>query len=123
MTGCDEADQHTLDNVLLAYNHLCDLVADFIQPGDCLFETRVRCHDFIVVHGCTPSSVTLCKNRTMAQTRGAVVSSIAAVGSLIAAMSCCLPVGTFLLAAGSAGAARILTPLRPWLFAVSIAAL
>src|SRR5713226_5358648 len=69
------------------------------------------------------SSVTLCKNRSMTQARGLVMSSIAAVGSLIAAMSCCLPVGTFLVAAGSAGAARILAPLRPWLFAVSIAAL
>ena len=59
----------------------------------------------------------------MAQARGPVVSSIAALGSLIAAMGCCLPVGTFLVAAGSAGAARILTPLRPWLLAVSIAAL
>ena len=59
----------------------------------------------------------------MSQARGPVVSSIAALGSLVAAMSCCLPVGTFLVAAGAAGAARILNPLRPWLFGVSIAAL
>ena len=59
----------------------------------------------------------------MAQARGPVISSIAAVSSLIAAMSCCLPVGTFLMAAGAAGAARILTPLRPWLFGASITAL
>jgi len=55
--------------------------------------------------------------------RGPIVSSIAAVGSLIAATTCCLPVGTFLVAAGSASAARILVPLRPWLIALSILAL
>lgn len=59
----------------------------------------------------------------MTQARGPVVSSMAALGSLVAAVSCCLPVGTFLVAAGAAGAARILNPLRPWLFGVSIAAL
>jgi hypothetical protein len=59
----------------------------------------------------------------MTQARGPVVSSIAALGSLVAAMSCCLPMGTFLVAAGAAGAARILNPLRPWLFAISIGAL
>jgi hypothetical protein len=59
----------------------------------------------------------------MALERGAFVSSIAALGSVIAAMSCCLPVGTFLVAAGAAGAGRILAPLRPWLFGVSIGAL
>jgi len=59
----------------------------------------------------------------MALERGTFVSSIAALGSVIAAMSCCLPVGTFLLAAGAAGAGRVLAPLRPWLFGVSIGAL
>jgi hypothetical protein len=59
----------------------------------------------------------------MALERGTFVSSIAALGSVIAAMSCCLPVGTFLVAAGAAGAGRILAPLRPWLFGVSIVAL
>src|SRR5260221_8636856 len=67
--------------------------------------------------------VAVCENRLMTQARGPVVSSIAALGSLVAGMSCCLPAGTFLLAAGAAGAARILNPLRPWLFAVSIGAL
>lgn len=65
----------------------------------------------------------VCENRPMARARGPVIASMAAVGSLIAAMSCCLPVGAFLVAAGSAGAARILTGLRPWLLGVSIAAL
>ena len=52
-----------------------------------------------------------------------MLSAIAALGSLIAAVSCCLPVGTFLFAAGAAGAARILAPLRPWLIGISILAL
>ena len=56
----------------------------------------------------------------MAQARGPLVSSIAALGSLVAAVSCCLPFGTFLLAGAAAGAGRVLNPLRPWLFAVSI---
>jgi len=57
------------------------------------------------------------------QERGPVFSSIAAIGSLIAATSCCLPLGTFLAAAGAAGAARILAPLRPWLIGLSVLAL
>jgi len=59
----------------------------------------------------------------MSLERGTFVSSIAALGSVIAAMSCCLPVGSFLVAAGAAGAGRLLAPLRPWLFGVSIGAL
>lgn len=55
--------------------------------------------------------------------RGPVLSSIAALSSLIAAVSCCLPVGTLLFAAGAAGAARILAPLRPWLIGVSVLSL
>ena len=56
----------------------------------------------------------------MSQSRGVVVSSIAALGGLVTAMSCCLPAGTFLAAAGAAGAARIVAPFRPWLFGLSI---
>jgi len=48
---------------------------------------------------------------------------MAAMGSLVAAMSCCLPAGTFLAAAGAAGAARILAPLRPWLIGLSVLSL
>jgi hypothetical protein len=56
----------------------------------------------------------------MSPSRGVVVSSIAALGGLLTAMSCCLPAGTFLAAAGAAGAARILAPFRLWLFGLSI---
>ncbi len=56
----------------------------------------------------------------MAGERGAVGSSIAALGGVLAAMSCCLPLGTFVAAAGAAGAARVLAPWRPWLIGLSI---
>src|SRR5579872_3270731 len=56
----------------------------------------------------------------MAEVRGTALSSLAALGSLVAAVSCCVPIGTFVAAAGAAGAARILAPLRPWLMALSI---
>ena|SRR5438445_5131510 len=59
----------------------------------------------------------------MGEERGPVLSSIAALGSLAAAVSCCLPLGTFLAAAGAAGAARILAPLRPWLLGFSVVVL
>ena len=52
--------------------------------------------------------------------RSLAFSAIAALGSLVAALSCCLPVGAFLAAAGTAGAARILAPLRPWLLVLSV---
>ena len=55
--------------------------------------------------------------------RGAVVSTLASLASLIAAVSCCLPVGTMLMAAGSAGASLFSEALRPWLLALSIASL
>ena len=55
--------------------------------------------------------------------RGAVVSTIASLASLLAALSCCLPLGTLLMAAGSAGASLFSEKLRPWLLAFSAAAL
>ena len=52
--------------------------------------------------------------------RSLAFSAIAALGSLVAASSCCLPLGILLSAAGAAGAARILAPFRPWLLALSV---
>jgi hypothetical protein len=52
--------------------------------------------------------------------KGAVFSTAASLVSLIAALSCCLPLGTLLLAAGSAGASLVVEALRPvlvWLSA------
>ena len=55
--------------------------------------------------------------------RGALVSTVASLASLVAALTCCLPLGTLLVAAGSAGASLFSERLRPWLLALSVAAL
>jgi hypothetical protein len=55
--------------------------------------------------------------------RSAVVSTVASLASLIAALSCCLPLGTLLMAAGSAGASLFSEKLRPWLLGLSVASL
>ena|SRR5947209_3236274 len=52
--------------------------------------------------------------------KGAVVSTLASLASLVAALSCCLPLGTMLLAAGSAGASLVFEALRPWLLWLSV---
>jgi hypothetical protein len=53
----------------------------------------------------------------------AVGPTLASLASLVAALSCCLPLGTLLMAAGAAGAALFSERLRPWLLAFSIASL
>jgi len=55
--------------------------------------------------------------------RTAVISTFASLASLLAALTCCLPLGTLLLSAGSAGASLFSEKLRPWLLALSLAAL
>jgi len=55
--------------------------------------------------------------------RGAVLSTLASLAGLVAALSCCFPLGTLLMAAGSAGASLFSEKLRPWLLAFSAAAL
>jgi len=52
-----------------------------------------------------------------------VLSTLASLAALVAALSCCLPLGTLLMAAGSAGASMFSEKLRPWLLAFSAAAL
>jgi hypothetical protein len=49
-----------------------------------------------------------------------VLVSLAAVGSVLAASSCCLPVLPFALAAGVAGASAFLAAARPYLLGVSV---
>ncbi len=49
-----------------------------------------------------------------------VVSSLAAVGSVLAASSCCLPIIPLWLAAGSAGASMFLSAARPYLMGLSV---
>ena len=48
------------------------------------------------------------------------VTSLAALGSVIAASSCCLPVLPFLFAAGAAGASAFMAQLRPYLLVLSV---
>ena len=47
-------------------------------------------------------------------------ASLAAIGSVLAASSCCLPVLPFMMAAGLAGGAAFLAAARPYLLAASI---
>ncbi len=56
--------------------------------------------------------------------KGTFIAAISAVGSVLAALTCCLPVLPFVLAAGTASSAAFLSPyisaLRPYLLAVSV---
>lgn len=52
--------------------------------------------------------------------RGALASSLAAVLSVLAALSCCLPLGPFLLAAGFAGASGFFLSLQPYVIAFAV---
>jgi len=56
---------------------------------------------------------------SQASPRGALASAVASVAGALAALSCCLPLGPFLLAAGSAGASAFLLSLQPYLIAFS----
>lgn len=55
--------------------------------------------------------------------KGALVAALSAVGSVLAALTCCLPVLPFVLAAGTATSARFLSSyigaLRPYLLGFS----
>src|SRR6267154_2956447 len=52
--------------------------------------------------------------------KGTVVASLAALGSVVAASSCCLPLLPFLFAAGAAGTSAFVTQLRPYLLVLSV---
>src|SRR5712692_6024941 len=49
-----------------------------------------------------------------------VFASLAALGSVIAASSCCLPLLPFLFAAGAAGTSAFVGKLRPYLLVASV---
>ena len=49
-----------------------------------------------------------------------VFAGVAAIGSALAASSCCLPVLPFLFAAGAAGSSPFLAAARPYLLAASV---
>jgi hypothetical protein len=51
---------------------------------------------------------------------GAAVAGIAAIGSVLAASSCCLPILPFVVAAGFAGGSAFLSAARPYLLGASI---
>src|SRR5260370_39108151 len=52
--------------------------------------------------------------------RSTVVASLAALGSVIAASSCCLPLLPFLFAAGAGGTSAFVAQFRPYLLVVSV---
>src|SRR5579871_4135942 len=49
-----------------------------------------------------------------------VVASLAALGSVLAASTCCLPLLPFVMAAGLAGSSTFLDAVRPYLLAASL---
>jgi hypothetical protein len=52
--------------------------------------------------------------------KSTMIASVAALGSVIAASSCCLPLFPFLLAAGTAGTSAFFTRFRPYLLVLSV---
>ncbi len=56
----------------------------------------------------------------MGEHRRATLASLAAVGSVVAASSCCLPILPFAMAAGLAGGSAFLAAARPYLLGASI---
>ncbi len=50
-----------------------------------------------------------------------IASSLAAIASIIAATTCCLPIGILWLAAATAGAGAVLDRYRLWLVGLSVA--
>src|SRR5215471_1238099 len=51
---------------------------------------------------------------------GTVAASLGAIGSVLAASSCCLPLFPFMMAAGLAGTSAFLSEVRPYLLVGSI---
>jgi hypothetical protein len=49
------------------------------------------------------------------------LAGLAAIGSIICASSCCLPILPFVFAAGAAGSSAVLTAMRPYLLGISVA--
>ncbi|HEV3456905.1 MAG TPA: hypothetical protein VHG32_10125 [Thermoanaerobaculia bacterium] len=53
---------------------------------------------------------------------GSLAAALGAIGSALASLSCCLPLG-FAAALGAGAASAFLTTLRPWLLGLSVALL
>jgi len=58
--------------------------------------------------------------RTKTGSKSTAVASIAALASVIAASSCCLPLLPFLFAAGTASASAFFSEFRPYLLVLSV---
>jgi len=52
--------------------------------------------------------------------KSTIIASLAALGSVILASSCCLPLLPFLFAAGTAGSSAFFVRVRPFLLAASV---
>lgn len=60
----------------------------------------------------------IAKSRT--GSKSTVAASLAALGSVALASSCCLPLFPFLVAAGTAGSSAFFVTIRPFLIAASV---
>src|SRR6266481_10174899 len=58
--------------------------------------------------------------RPDARSKRTIAASIAAVGSVVLASSCCLPLLPFLFAAGAAGSSAFFVKVRPFLLATPV---
>jgi len=54
------------------------------------------------------------------RTKRTIVTSLAALGGVVLASSCCLPLLPFLFAAGTAGSSAFFLKVRPFLLAASV---
>jgi hypothetical protein len=60
------------------------------------------------------------QERSKSSSRSTAVASLAALGRVVAASSCCLPLLPFLFAAGAAGTSAFVVQLRPYLLVLSV---
>jgi hypothetical protein len=60
------------------------------------------------------------RQRNISGSGGTLVASLAALGSVIVASSCCLPLLPFALAAGAAGTSALFAQLRPYMLVLSV---
>ncbi len=60
------------------------------------------------------------QERNKSGSASTAVASLAALGSVIVASSCCLPLLPFLFAAGAAGTSAFVAQFRPYLLVVSV---
>lgn len=59
------------------------------------------------------------QNESVSRSRRTIAASLAALGSVVLASSCCLPLLPFLFAASAAGSSAFFVKVRPFLLAVS----